>query len=102
MAAHPRVLGPNLLVVSRGYSNRMPRIEGIDPASATGYAAKVFESQTTTWGAPLLNHRIYARRPALLKAVRGMWLSLDSDRVLGTQLVALLNRRVAALNGCVF
>lgn len=80
----------------------MTRVEGVDPALTTGYIAKVFAAQTQTWGAPLLTHLIYARRPTLFKAVRGMWSSLDSDRLLGEVLVSLVNRRVAQLNGCVF
>lgn len=52
----------------------MARIEGVDPARvADEYSAKVLAAQAKTWGAPL-------------------------D---GT-LTALLNRRVAALNGCEF
>lgn len=78
------------------------RIDGIDPGTAEGYVAKVLAAQATTWGAPLRNHLVYARRPALFRAVRGMWTGLDVDGLLGEALVALVNRRVAALNGCVF
>ena len=80
----------------------MTRIPGVDSASADGYVGKVLDAQAATWGAPLLNHLIYARRPALFKAVRGMWTGLDKDGLLGEALVSLINRRVAALNGCVF
>ena len=80
----------------------MTRVEGVDPAQATSYTARIFAAQTESWGAPLLNHLVYARRPALFKAVRGMWTSLDSDGLLGEGLVPLVNRRVAQLNGCVF
>jgi hypothetical protein len=31
-----------------------------------------------------------------------MWMGLDKDQQLGEVLVALVNRRVAMLNGCVF
>lgn len=80
----------------------MARIEGVDPGDATGYTAKVFDGQTETWGAPLLNHRLYARRPDLLRGVRGMWAAINRDELLPPDLVALVNRRVAASNGCVF
>ena len=78
----------------------MSRIEGVDKAS--GYIGKIFEAQARTWGAPLLNHRVYARRPALFKAVRGMWAGLDKEGLLTETLVVLVNRRVAALNNCHF
>ncbi len=80
----------------------MTRVEGVDPHKAVGYVGKVFQGQTETWGGPLLNHLVYARRPALFKAVRGMWAGLDKDDLLGEPLISLVNRRVAALNGCVF
>lgn len=80
----------------------MARIPPVDPKTSEGYASKVFEAQERTWGAPLLNHRIYARRPALLRAVRGMWTGLNDGGLLDDTLLALVNRRVAGLNGCVF
>jgi len=79
-----------------------PRVAGVDSGKADPYARRLFELQTETWGAPLLNHEIYARRPALLKAVRGMWAALNADHILDDTLVALVNRRVARLNQCVF
>lgn len=80
----------------------MSRIDGIDPDLAEGYVAKVLAAQAKTWGAPLNNHLVYAQRPDLFRAVRGMWTSLDKDGILGPALVALVNRRVASLNGCLF
>lgn len=80
----------------------MPRITEIDPDQASGYTAAILKAQTATFGRPLNNHLIYARRPDLFKAVRGMWTALDKDGILGVTLVSLVNRRVASLNGCVF
>jgi len=80
----------------------MSRIDGIDPESTSGYVRKVLDAQRTVWGAPLANHLVYARRPDLFRAVRGMWSALDKDGLLGTELVCLVNRRVASLNGCEF
>ena len=80
----------------------MPRIPEIDPDQATGYTAAILKAQAESWGRPLNNHLIYAHRPHLFKAVRGMWTALDKDGLLGVALVALINRRVASLNGCVF
>jgi hypothetical protein len=80
----------------------MSRIKGIDPERAEGYVKRTLAAQSRVWGAPLLNHLVYARRPDLFKAARGMWTALDRDGLLGAGLVSLVNRRVAALNGCVF
>jgi hypothetical protein len=80
----------------------MPRIPEVDPAGTSGYTASILEAQARTWGAPLNNHLLYAHRPTLFRAVRGMWTGIDRDGLLGTALLALINRRVASLNGCVF
>jgi hypothetical protein len=81
----------------------MRRVEGVDPGRvADDYTAKVLAAQARTWGAPLLNHLTYARRPTIFRGVRGMWAGLDGSGLIDHKLVALLNRRVAALNGCEF
>jgi hypothetical protein len=80
-----------------------PRIEPVDPQQVSeDYIAKVLAAQAKTWGAPLLNHRVYARRPTLFRGVRGMWTGLDASGLIDARLTALLNRRVASLNGCAF
>ena len=81
----------------------MARIEGLDPNQITDdYTSRVLEAQAKNWGAPLLNHRIYARRPTIFRGVRGMWTGLDGSKKIDPKLAALLNRRVAALNHCEF
>ena len=79
------------------------RIGGVDPQHVSeDYIAKVLAAQARTWGAPLLNHLVYARRPTLFRGVRGMWTGLDASGLVDARLTALLNRRVASLNGCEF
>jgi hypothetical protein len=78
------------------------RIDGIDPARSQGPIKAVFEAQFKKWGAPLLNHLLYARRPTIFRGVRAMWTGLDSSGLIDGQLVSLINRRVAAINGCEF
>jgi hypothetical protein len=57
--------------------------------------------QAEKWGAPLSNHLLYARLRSIFRGVRAMWVGLDASGLLDPKLVTLLNRRVAALNGCV-
>ena len=80
----------------------MARIEGVDPDTVEGPIAAVFKAQRERWGAPLLNHLLYARRPTIFRAVRAMWGGLDQSGLLDPALVALVNRRVAAINQCAF
>lgn len=81
---------------------RVSRIRPIRPAEADGVVARVLQAQTDTWGAPLTNHLVYARRPTLFRAFRAVWSGLNADSILDDALVAIVNRRIAWLNGCVF
>jgi hypothetical protein len=78
------------------------RITGVDPDHAQGQIKAVFEAQTRKWGAPLLNHLLYARCPTIFRGARAMWSGLDSSGLVDARLIALVNRRVAAINGCEF
>ncbi|MDB5040307.1 MAG: hypothetical protein JWN27_1033 [Candidatus Eremiobacteraeota bacterium] len=80
----------------------MSRIPGVDPDTAEPYAQRVLEAQAKHWGGPLLNHLVYARRPTIFRAVRGMWAGIEGSGLIDGALQALLNRRVARLNGCEF
>lgn len=80
----------------------MTRIPGVDPEAVDASIAAVFAAQTKRWGAPLLNHLIYARRPSIFRGVRAMWTGLGASGLLDPGLVALVNLRVAALNNCLF
>ncbi len=80
----------------------MARIPDADITEAERYVKQVLEAQTQTWGAPLLNHLLYARRPSIFRGARAMWTGLDSSGLIDDGLKALVNRRVAFLNGCEF
>ena len=80
----------------------MSRIDGVDPNRVEKPIRAVLEAQARKWGAPLLNHLIYARRPTIFRGARGMWAGLEGSGLISPELIALVNRRVAALNGCLF
>ena len=80
----------------------MARIDGIDFKKADRYSREVLEAQEKTWGAPLLNHLLYARRPTIFRGVRAMWTGIDASGLVDAGLRSLINRRVAALNRCEF
>jgi hypothetical protein len=88
--------------MARKGGSAVARIEGVDPDRAQGQIKAVFEAQTKKWGAPLLNHPIYARRPTIFRGARAMWSGLDSSGLIDGKLVSLINRRVATINGCEF
>jgi hypothetical protein len=80
----------------------MARIRGIEREAAEDYVRRVLEAQAKKWGAPLLNHLLYARRPSIFRGVRGMWSGIEASGLIDAKLQALVNRRVAALNHCEF
>ena len=80
----------------------MARVDGVNPEAVDEYTRKVLHAQTRTWGGPLLNHLVYARRPSIFRGVRGMWTGIATSGLIDEQLQALVNRRVASLNGCAF
>ena len=80
----------------------MARIDGVNKEEVDRYTRQVFEAQTEKWGAPLLNHLLYARRPAIFRGARGMWQALDASGLIDGRLRALINRRVASINKCEF
>ena len=78
------------------------RIEGVKPEGADDYARRVPEAQAKKWGGPLLNHLVYARRPTIFRGARAVWQGIEGSGLIDPKLQALVNRRVAAWNGCEF
>jgi hypothetical protein len=79
------------------------RIDGVQPGEGgDDYVEKVLAAQAKRWGAPLLNHLVYARRPSIFRGARGMWAGIDASGLIDEKLKALINRRVASLNRCEF
>ena len=80
----------------------MARVDEVNPEDVDAYTQRVFEAQARKWGAPLLNHLVYARRPTIFKGARGMWNGIEGSGLIDGKLQALVNRRVASINGCEF
>ena len=80
----------------------MARIESVDTNNVESSIRKVLEAQKQKWGAPLLNHLLYARRPSIFRGARAMWTGIDASGLIDARLRALINRRVASINGCEF
>jgi alkylhydroperoxidase family enzyme len=84
------------------YDAPMARIPDAEVDQLDRSIRAVLDAQAKKWGAPLLNHLVYARRPSIFKGARMMWSGLDTSGLIDPRLVALINRRVAFLNGCEF
>ncbi len=80
----------------------MARIANVKVEETDKYITSVLEAQRKTWGDPLLNHLLYARRPSIFRGARAMWGGIEASGLIEASLRALVNRRVASLNGCEF
>ena len=80
----------------------MARVAGVNTKEADRYTKGVLDAQSKAWGAPLLNHLLYARRPSIFKGARAMWTGIEASGLIDPALRSLINRRVAFLNGCEF
>ena len=80
----------------------MARIPDADLSTLEPRIRAVLEAQRKKWGAPLLNHMIYARRGPIFHGARAMWSGLDASGLIDGKLQAMLNRRVAYHNRCAF
>ena len=94
-------IGPNVKEVAM--LKGITRIPPVDVESLPDDLRETLEEQTKLRGEPLYPYLFYARHPAYFRAATAMWaaLSHEAKRVPVT-LRALLNRRVAAWNGCEF
>jgi alkylhydroperoxidase family enzyme len=79
------------------------RIPPVDIQTLPDDLRDTLEEQRKSRGAPLYPYLFYARNPAYFRAANTMFAVLreETKRVPAT-LRALLNRRVAAWNGCEF
>lgn len=80
----------------------MARVVEVNQEAVEPYIKRVLQAQTKKWGGALLNHLIYARRPSIFRGVRAMWAGIEASGLIDAKLQALVNRRVAAINGCEF
>ena len=79
------------------------RVPPVDIDALPDDLRKTLEEQRKLYGAPLFPYLFYARNPAYFRAAQRMFATMQQEmkRVPAT-LRALLNRRVAAWNGCEF
>jgi len=79
------------------------RIPPVDVETLPQDMRETLEEQRKLYGAPLHPYLFYARNPAYFRAAKAMWAALQQEtKRVPAALRGLLNRRVAAWNGCEF
>lgn len=78
------------------------RVPPLDRDTAPPEARPFFEQDEARYGLVLNTTRVFAYRPPILAAARGLSRSVRQDAVLPDDLRALVCLRVATLVGCAF
>jgi len=79
------------------------RIDPLDQDALPEDLRATLAEQTRLYGAPLHPYLFYARNPGYFRAAKQMFAVMQKEMTrVPAVLRALLNRRVAAINGCEF
>ena len=80
----------------------MPRVREIDDPGSDPTLAESFAKERETFGFVLNTSKVFAHRPAILKAAKELSVAVQKSGLLGRELLALVCLRVALINGCPF
>jgi alkylhydroperoxidase family enzyme len=80
----------------------MPRVSEIEDAGDDRVLAEVFEKERAAFGDLLNPTKVMAHCPPILRAAKLLGASIEQSGQLPKALLALVNFRVASINGCPF
>jgi alkylhydroperoxidase family enzyme len=85
-----------------GASARRPRVREVHEHGDDPILKELFEKEQEAFGFVLNTTRVMAQRPGILRAAKQLGAAIDRSGLLPKDLVALVNLRVALINGCPF
>ena len=80
----------------------MPRVSEIEDAHGNAALAEIFEKERAVFGELLNPTKVMAHCPPILRAAKALGAAIQQSGLLPTPLLALVNFRVASINGCPF
>jgi alkylhydroperoxidase family enzyme len=80
----------------------MPRVKEIEEAGSDPVLKEIFEREREMFGGLLNPSKVMAHCPPILRAAKLLGASIDQSGQLPKALLALVNFRVASINGCPF
>ncbi len=80
----------------------MPRIREIDQPGDDPILKETFAREQELFGFVLNPTKVQAHTPGIMKAAKQLSLAVDRSGLLPRELLALVNLRVALINGCPF
>ncbi|HXU91532.1 MAG TPA: hypothetical protein VFQ62_21990 [Methylomirabilota bacterium] len=80
----------------------MPRVREIEEPGDDPILAETFARERELFGFVLNPTKVQAHTPGIMKAAKQLSLAVDRSGLLPKELLALVNVRVALINGCPF
>ena len=80
----------------------MPRVREIEEPGDDPILRETFERERERFGFVLNPTKVQAHTPGIMKAAKQLSLAVDRSGLLPKELLALVNVRVALINGCPF
>lgn len=80
----------------------MPRVSEIEEAGGDPVLREIFEREQQAFGDLLNPTKVMAHCPPILRAAKLLGASIEQSGQLPKALLALVNFRVASINGCPF
>jgi alkylhydroperoxidase family enzyme len=79
-----------------------PRVREVDEPGDDPILQDVYAKEQEAFGFVLNTTRVMAQRPGILRAAKQLGAAVDRSGLLPKELIALVNLRVALINGCPF
>lgn len=80
----------------------MPRVREIEEPGDDPILKETFAREAELFGGPLNPTKVQAHRPGIMRAAKQLGAAVDRSGLLPPELLALVNVRVALINGCPF
>lgn len=80
----------------------MARIPEVSDSPDEPFTREIFKAQIEKYGFVFNTSKIYAHRPTIMHGLNLLQQGVDKSGLLGADLKALVNVRVATINGCPF
>jgi alkylhydroperoxidase family enzyme len=80
----------------------MPRVREIEDPGDDPILKETFARERELFGFVLNPTKVQAHTPGIMKAAKQLSLAIDRSGLLAKELLALVNVRVALINGCPF
>lgn len=80
----------------------MPRVKPVEHPDGNAILEEIYARDRETLGEVLNTTKVYAHCPPILRAAKLLGKALEESGLLDPQLRALINVRVAQINGCPF